>query len=813
MANPYATKEELSMTYVASVVVESNAKQTDKMFDYLVPDEMKNLLRRGMKVMVPFGGGNRYVQAYVIDLREYDEYNGYKLKSILDICDGDIWLDQEALDLALYLKSQYGCTLNDAIRTILPSGTILKESIQIKMKNKQLLAGKRYWKLVECLENKMVVDFKDIKSGISRAELFRLRDCGAIELEISMDSGVKVKSCEVYKAVPGEKAEEFIANPGRQVRQAQVLESMLNDNTELPLGELCAKYNCTTGVIKGLLEKGLLVKEKKELMRNPYERADYYKKPELTADQKSAIEGIFREELKGRNITLIQGVTGCGKTEIYLNLVERVLKTGGGAIVLVPEISLTPQTMERFMGRFGDVVAIMHSRLSDGERFDQWRRIKNGQVRVVVGARSAVFSPVKNLKLIIIDEEHEYSYKSEMSPRYDTREVAAYRARYNKGLLVMGSATPSLESYYRATTGEYNLIRINHRIGNMALPNVSIVDMREEIKSGNKLPFSRKLINEMEENLKRGYQTILFLNRRGHSTFVSCRSCGYVCKCSNCDATLTYHMSTGRMICHYCGFEYNVPRVCPSCGSRYIKYFGTGTEKIEQEIKKLFPEARVLRMDMDTTRKKGEHERIYNDFKEGKGDILIGTQMISKGMDFKNVTLVGIIAADTVLNLPDFRAPERTFQLITQVSGRAGRGGIAGNVIAQTYDPDHYSIIYAARQDYEGFFKKEIDIRKRLNNPPFSDIIYVVLYSENESELIHVCSRLKESLQRFKNHDSEMLGPAPCHVSKIKKCYRWHLSFKGKVLDLFHEIDRELCRSLDGTGVKYSIYKNPYNMF
>lgn len=801
------------MTYVASVIVESSARQTDKMFDYLVPDEMRGLLCRGMKVMVPFGGGNKYVQAYVIELKEYEEYTGYKLKSVLDICDGDIWLDDETLDLALYLKNQYGCTLSDAIRTILPSGTTLKESIQIKMKNKLLLTGKRYSRLVDLLENKKDVDFKDLKPGITRAELFHLRDCGAIELDISMDSGVKIKSCEVYKAVPGDRAKDFIENPGRLVRQAQVLKSMLNDKEALTLGELCVKYGCSSGVIKGLLEKELIIKEKKELLRNPYEQAEYYKKPELTLDQKSAIDEILNKASVGRNITLIQGVTGCGKTEIYLNLVERVLKSGGGAIVLVPEISLTPQTMERFMGRFGDVVAIIHSRLSEGERFDQWRRIKKGLVKVVVGARSAVFSPVSNLKLIIIDEEHEYSYKSEMSPRYDTREVAAYRTGYTGGLLVMGSATPSLESYYKASIGEYNLIRINHRIGNRALPIVNIVDMREEIKSGNKLPFSRELINKMEENLKRGYQTILFLNRRGYSTFVSCRSCGYVCKCSNCDATLTYHMSTRRMTCHYCGFEYDVPRVCPSCGSRYIKYFGAGTEKIEQEIKKLFPQARVLRMDMDTTRKKGEHERIYNEFKEGNGDILIGTQMISKGMDFKNVTLVGIIAADTILNLPDFRAPERTFQLITQVSGRAGRGETAGSVIAQTYDPDHYSIVYAARQDYEGFFKKEIDIRKRLNNPPFSDIIYVVLYSENESELIQACGRLKVSMQRFKGHDSEMLGPAPCHVVKVKKCYRWHMSFKGKVLGLFHEIDKELCRSLNGTCVKYSIYKNPYNMF
>ncbi len=802
------------MAFVASVIVESSTKQTDKLFDYLVPDEMEGIICRGMKVLVPFGGGNKFTQAYVMDVKDYEEYNGYKLKKVIDICDGSIWLDEELLDLALYLKSQYGCTLSDAIRTILPSGTTLKESIQIKLKNKQLLfTGKKYLQLAESLEKNTYVDYKGLKPGISRAELFCLRDMGAIELEISMDSGVRVKSCEIYRAVSGQVSKAFIANPGRVKRQAQVLENMLKDNVALPMGELCSKYGCTPGVIKGLQEKKLIITETRELLRNPYENADYYDKPQLTSDQMSAIGEILQQGDRGRNITLIQGVTGCGKTEIYLELVERVLKAGGGAIVLVPEISLTPQTMERFMGRFGDVVAIMHSRLSEGERFDQWRRIKKDQVKVVVGARSAVFSPVKNLKLIIIDEEHEYSYKSEMSPRYDTREVAAYRANYDRGLLVMGSATPSLESFYKASRGEYNLIRITRRIGGMALPDVKIIDMREEMKSGNRLPFSRELIKGMEENLRLGLQTILFLNRRGYSTFVSCRSCGYVCKCSNCDTTLTYHMSTGRMICHYCGFEYNVPRLCPSCGSKYIKYFGAGTEKIEQDIKKLFPQARVLRMDMDTTRKKGEHERIYNEFKEGKGDILIGTQMISKGMDFKNVTLVGIIAADTILNLPDFRAAERTFQLITQVAGRAGRGGIAGSVIAQTYDPDHYSIAYAARQDYEGFFKKEIEIRKGLNNPPFSDIIYVVLYSEKEAELIQICGSLKCQLQKLENEYVEMLGPAPCHISRIKNSYRWHLSFKGKVLGLFHEIDSLIYQALGGSSVRYNIYKNPYNMF
>ena len=414
------------MAYVASVIVESSVKQMDRLFDYLVPDEMVNQIFRGMKVLVPFGGGNRYTQAYVIDVKEYEEYNGYKLKNIIDVCDGSIWLDEEALNLAFYMKNQYGCTLSDAIHTILPSGTTLKESIRVKLKSiEKLSACKKYSRLADLLSDGACVDFKSLKPSITRAELFCLRDSGAVELEISMDSGVGVKSCEVYRALDSEEARALIARPGRLKKQAQVLESMLIDKAVLPIGELCTRYGCTSGVIRALWEKGFLKKETKEILRNPYENAECYEKPELTGDQKAAIDNIFQEFKRGRNITLIQGVTGCGKTEIYLNLVERLLGDGGGAIVLVPEISLTPQTMERFMGRFGDVVAIMHSRLSDGERFDQWRRIKTGQVRVVVGARSAVFSPVQNLKLIIIDEEHEYSYKSETSPRYDTREVAA----------------------------------------------------------------------------------------------------------------------------------------------------------------------------------------------------------------------------------------------------------------------------------------------------------------------------------------------------------------------------------------------------
>jgi primosomal protein N' (replication factor Y) len=805
---------------VASVIVDNTAKEVDREFEYIIPEDIEEILQIGMRVIVPFGGGNKYLEGYVIDIKEGSVYPVEKLKRILDIAEEEVFFNKEMIELSYFLKEKYKCTFSEAIKSVMPAGVNLKENIYVRLKGDcDKLDNRRYEEIVRVLSSSKFISLRSINkilnSKITRALIFKMEKQGIVEIKREMKQSTNKKIVSVYVPNELEKCMEFIeSHPSRFKRQAEILKSIVEDKAELTLSEICSKYNCSQSVIKALVEKQFLIKVDKELYRNPTNREYIYDIVNLTIEQKNAIENILQAHKEGRNITLLHGVTGCGKTEIYLNLVEKFIKEGHGAIVLVPEISLTPQTVERFKGRFGDTVAVIHSRLSDGERFDEWRRTKNGEVKVVVGARSAVLSPVVNLKLIIIDEEHEYSYKSEVSPKYLTREVAEYRVNRNGGLLVLGSATPSIESYYKALNGDYNLVQISKRIGDRKLPEVKIVDMKNEILSGNKSIFSKELFNAIDENLKRKNQTILFLNRRGYSTFVSCRSCGYVCKCNSCDVSLTYHIVNNKLSCHYCGSEFKIPTVCPKCGSKYIKYFGAGTEKIEAEIKKYFPHAKVLRMDMDTTRRKGEHERIYNDFKNNKADILVGTQMITKGMDFQNVTLVGVIAADTTLNLPDFRSAERTFQLLTQVSGRAGRGVNGGQVIIQTYDPEHYSIELASKHDYVSFYNKEIELRRILNNPPFSDIIHILFTSENEDELVKRCSLLKREFGFFESlNEVEVLGPVPCYISKIKNNYRWHMIFKGNVMNYFDKIQEIVYNNLNRSSINYNIDINPYSMF
>ena len=495
------------------------------------------------------------------------------------------------------------------------------------------------------------------------------------------------------------------------------------------------------------------------------------------------------------NKFLIHGVTGSGKTEIYMKLVSLMIEENKESIIFVPEISLTPQMVERFKGRFGKDIAVFHSRLSDGERYDEWIRIKNKKVKVAVGARSAIFLPFSNLGLIVIDEEHEGSYKSDVSPKYNAIDIGMIKSDLENCKLVLGSATPSLETYNKCLKGDIDLITINSRADNAKLPQISIVDMREELQNGNKSMFSRKLLVNIEECLKKKEQIILFLNRRGHSTFVSCRKCGYVFKCDDCDIALTYHSESKKLVCHYCGKTKNSISVCPKCNSKYVKYFGVGTEKIEQEIKKIFPIARTLRMDYDTTRHKDAYENIYNDFKNNRADILIGTQMVAKGLDFKNVTLVGVIAADLSLNLPDFRAAERTFQLISQVSGRAGRGAKEGNVIVQTYNPESFAIKTAASNDYLAFYNNEIKIREIMDYPPFNNLLLINFSCKNEDELIknsqNIGVILKDKLKEHK--DITMLGPCPCTISKIKEMYRWQIILKGKInIKLAEKIKKDI---------------------
>jgi len=564
--------------------------------------------------------------------------------------------------------------------------------------------------------------------------------------------------------------------------------------------ELNSRFSVSISSLNTLIKNGFLSKD--EVVINRYNKRIYdnYEEKKLNPEQASALDTILNSVDKR---FLIHGITGSGKTEIYLHLVSEMLRIGKGSIVLVPEISLTPQMVERFKGRFGNNIAVFHSKLSEGERHDEWFRVKTGKVKVAVGARSAVFLPMKNLGIIIIDEEHEGSYKSENSPKYNAREIAEFKQTIEGPIVVLGSATPSIETYFKSNRGEYNLISLNHRADGAFLPEVEIIDMREELAEGNKSMFSKKLYDELSQCLNRKEQAILFLNRRGFSSFVSCRKCGYVFKCTDCDIALTYHSSEDTLVCHYCGKKQKVTSTCPKCSSKYVKFFGVGTEKIEQEVKRLFPNARALRMDFDTTRKKNSYEEIYNIFKENRADILIGTQMIAKGLDFKNVTLVGVVAADISLNIPDFRAAERTFQLLTQVSGRAGRGSKPGKVIIQTYNPEHYSLKYASQNDYLGFYNEDIAIRENLNYPPYSNILAINFSSKNEELLIKTIQGVGVDIKnKLKDSSIVVLGPCPSGISKIKEQYRWQIVLKGEIdIDFASEIKI----------VIYNLIKNVYN--
>lgn len=577
---------------------------------------------------------------------------------------------------------------------------------------------------------------------------------------------------------------------------------------------LSIKCGCSVSPINTMVKHGILIQKEEIVDRyNNREYADYSKKI-LNKKQIEIVDEIVTSDNK---ISLIHGVTGSGKTEIYMNLVSKMLKMDKDSIILVPEISLTPQMVERFKGRFGREISVFHSKLSLGERFDEWMRIKDGKVKVAIGARSAVFLPFKNPGLIIIDEEHEGSYKSDSDPKYDARDIAEIKSQLQGCKVVLGSATPSLESYYRANTGEIKLFTISERADKAKMPKFYVADMREELKNNNRSIFSTELFNSITEALEKKEQIILFLNRRGFSTFVSCRSCGYVFKCENCDISLTYHNEKNMLTCHYCGKSERFAKVCPKCKSKYVKYFGIGTERIEEDIKRYFPNAKTLRMDFDTTRKKDSYENIYNKFKKGDADILIGTQMIAKGLDFSNVTLVGIIAADLSLNLPDFRASERTFQLITQVSGRAGRGSKEGKVVVQTYNPDNYSILCAVNNDYAGFYEKEISIRKTMNYPPFSSLLSINMSSENEDLLIKCIQNIGIILKNnvLEYDKISMLGPNPCLVSKIKKQYRWQIVFKGEINYQFASYIRKTIYDLTKdvyNSIRVSIDVNPTNL-
>ena len=678
----------------------------------------------------------------------------------------------------------------------------LKNDDNIKFKTKNIAA---------ILVKDPVIDEDDINliEFLREKTLCKYIDAFRLLIPVGIMKGAKAKKKKVIVL-----KNEDLSNIKNPDGYKKIVEFFKTNSGKYTKSELINEHSISQYKLNKLIENEVLSIEEESVFR--YNDRVYNKDSAktLTIEQ----ENIIREYINSDDkMFLLKGVTGSGKTEVYMKLVERVLLEGKSAIILVPEIALTPQMIERFKGRFGVNVALFHSKLSDGERFDEWFRVKEGKAKVIVGARSAIFLPAKNLGLIIIDEEHENTYKSEQNPKYQTKEVAEYLSELKGCKVILGSATPSIETYYRALTGEMKLLELNSRVDNKPMPPMKVIDMRNELKGGNKSLFSRELFIAIQERLKRKEQIILFLNRRGFSTFVSCRSCGYVFKCDECDISMTYHKN-GLLICHYCGKTKREPRECPKCHSKYVKFFGAGTQRVEEEVKKYFNNAGILRMDVDTTRDQHSYERIYNTFKNGEADILIGTQMVSKGLDFKNVTLVGILAADMSINIPDYRAAERTFQIITQVAGRAGRGDKQGEVLIQTYTPQHYSLQYAVNYDYEGFYEKEFTVRAMMKYPPFGKLLLINGTSKKEELLKNFMHKITMMIKPLVESclDIEILGPIPCMISKLKENYRWQIVIKGEFDSYFSKNIKEILYDENKNvynDIRISMDINPNNLF
>ena len=716
------------MAEYANIIVDISHEKLDKTFQYRVPQQLKQTIREGMQVSIPFGA--RKIKGFVVELTDEPAYEVDKIKDIYEVVKNGVSIESQMIALAAWMRKNYGGTMNQALKTVLPARVKTKE-----------------------LEKKIV-----------RLALHPLE------------------------------AKNQLAEYERKhsVARARLLTALLEQG-ELEWNVITQKLNVTTAVIRAMEEAGIVKVLRTTTYRNPvgHLTQDGYDKI-LNEEQQHAVDQIVSDyENNIRKTYLIKGVTGSGKTEVYMELISHVIKHGKQAIVLIPEIALTYQTVMRFYHRFGDRVSILNSKLSQGERYDQSLRAQNGEIDIMIGPRSALFTPFPDLGLIIIDEEHETYYKSETVPKYHARETAIERARMSGASVVLGSATPSVDSYYYAKQGRYELIELKKRVMEKPLPACEIVDLREELRRGNRSILSDSLSEKMEERLKNGHQTILFINRRGIAGFVSCRACGHVIKCPHCDVSLSQH-ANGRMVCHYCGYTEPVPVQCPACGSKYISGFKAGTEKIEMVVRKRFPEARVLRMDMDTTRGKEDYEQILSAFANHEADILIGTQMIVKGHDFPDVTLVGVLAADLSLHVGDYRAAERTFQLLTQAAGRAGRGNKPGEVVIQTYDPEHYSIETAKAQDYDAFYEQEIAYRKIMLYPPVWNMLVILCASKSEEAADAMAAELAAAADAYTGKNTKekvyLVGPVDAAIAKVNDIYKKIIYLKAENYDTLVKI-------------------------
>ena len=695
----------------ADIIIDISHEQLDKTFQYAIPEELDGTVEIGSVVRVPFGKGNRMITGYVVAMSATPSYDVNKIKYIDSIASNRVNAATDMIKLALWLKTHYGCTMNQALKTVIP----VKDKINHKVKR-------------------------------------------AICLNITED-----------------KADELLAVYKKKAKaKYRLLEALINEPV-IDSDIVKTKLNISASTIKAMEEDGVINVKTEEYYRNPVSDKNVFNKDVVLNDeQRAAAESIINDYDDGKYGTyLIHGVTGSGKTEVYMDVIEHVISMNRQVIMLIPEIALTFQTVQRFYHRFGDKVSIINSRMSKGERYDQFLRALRGEISIMIGPRSALFTQFPDLGLIVIDEEHEGAYRSEQVPRYHAVETAIHIAKEHNASVVLGSATPSIDSFYRARNGEFKLLSLKKRAGNSELPDVYIADMRSELKSGNRTIFSQKLKQLIRDRLDKKEQIMLFLNKRGTAGFVSCRACGYVYKCPHCDVSMTAHRN-GKLVCHYCGYETPQLNICPECGSKYISGFRAGTEAVEDAVHKMFPDARVLRMDMDTTKGKDGHEHILNAFATEQADVLVGTQMIVKGHDFPKVTLVGIVAADMSLYASDYRAVERTFQLVTQAAGRAGRGQRRGEVVIQTYSPDNYGIICAAGQDYTGFYDKEISYRQMLSYPPVNNMIRINISSADEGRLKVGTDDIKRLLDDKNNNlanSIKILGPANAPIYKISDVY------------------------------------------
>lgn len=740
------------MKKYAKIIIQSLSDKLDRFFTYLIPNEFMENIFLGSVVKVSFGNHNKIVFGFVFEI-----------------------LDENEL---LESDRKY-----------------LKNIKSIKSVDDRFFLSNESLKLIKYIKQKYLCSYYEAIS------LF-------IPSKFLDDASLKIKDY-IFLDTDVEVPNKFKKEPYTSILKFVYENQNIYDKNELSKINKFSKSSIST-----LIKYGILKIKSKELSAASFINCDNYEKKCLNYEQKKVYNEIIEGEDK---VFLVHGVTGSGKTELYLAIFEHFIKNGGDCIILVPEISLTPQMIERVKGRFNNDVVVYHSKLTVNERYTEWEKVISGKVKVAIGTRSALFLPFKNLSCIVIDEEHESTYKSESDPKYIVKDVAIEYSKLKDNLkVILGSATPSIESYYKAKINEYKLLEIKNRVNFRKFPKIEIINMKDELNQGNKSIFSKTLYSKINERIFKEEQTILFLNKRGFSSFVSCRSCGYVYKCKFCDITLTYHGASKYLMCHYCGYGEKNKNQCIKCGSNYVKYFGIGTEKVELLSKKFFPNARILRMDFDTTRKKNSYNEIYDKIKNKEVDIIIGTQMIAKGFDFENVTLVGVLAADLSMNIPDYKAYERTFQLLNQVSGRAGRGEKLGEVCIQTYDPDSYVIRHSRNNDYKSFYDEEIKIRKTLNYPPFTDILNVLFQSKDVKFYDEVIIYLYQKLKNEFSSMYQILGPSSCMISKINDYYRWQIIVKGKYdFEVYNKIKEMIYENLQNFKFEYKISfdVNPYSIF